>query len=99
MNAGIGTIDTSILQVPTNINEIIFSIILLLIAVSGLVFFFMLILGGLKYLSAGGDEKAATSARATLTQAVIGLVIVVAAFVLTQLLFTIFKLPGIKLGP
>ncbi len=93
----IGQINKTVFPVP-EINDIIASLTLLLIGVSGLLFFFMLIVGGFKYLSAGCDEKAAASARATLTQAFIGLIIVVAAFVITQLLFTIFKVPAIKLG-
>lgn len=101
MRAAIGNINTSFLPVgfPTNINEIIASLVQLLIAASGLLFFFMLIFGGLKYLTAGGDEKAVAAARGTLTQAFIGLVIIVAAFVLTSLLLTLFHVPGIKLGP
>jgi hypothetical protein len=86
------------LGVPDNPNLIISGLIQLAIATAGLLFFFMLIVGGLKYLSAGGDEKATAAARSTLTQAFIGLIIVIAAFVLTQLLFTIFKVPGIQLG-
>ncbi len=98
MKAAIGNIDTTLLKVPTNINDIIASLVQLLIAASGLLFFFMLIFGGLKYLTAGGDEKAVAAARGTLTQAFIGLLIVVAAFVITSLLFTIFKVGFIKLG-
>lgn len=98
-NNPLGIIDTTKLKVPTDVNEIIGSLIQLVYAVAGIVFFFMFLLGGIRYITAGGDEKAATSARATLTQAVIGLVIVVAAFLITQLLFSIFGISGfIKLG-
>lgn len=95
---GVGQIDPTVLGVPTKINDIISSVVQLAYAVAGLVFFFMLLFGGIRYLSAGGDEKAAAAARGTLTNAVIGLIIVVAAFLVTQLLFSIFKIQGIKLG-
>lgn len=96
---GVGTIDDGALGVPTEINTIISGLVQLVYAVAGIIFFFMFILGGLRYLLAGGDEKAAVSARATLTQAFIGLIIVVAAFLITQLLFSIFGIEGfIKLG-
>lgn len=95
-NAGVGQIDPGKLGVPTQIDTIISSVVQLAYAVAGLVFFFMLLFGGIRYLSAGGDEKAASAARGTLTNAFIGLIIVVAAFLITQLLFSIFKLPGIK---
>ena len=91
----VGTINSGALQVPTNINDIIAGLTQLLIAVAGIIFFFMFLLGGLKYLTAGGDEKAASSARASLTQAFIGLIIVVAATVVTGLIFSIFHIRGL----
>lgn len=95
----LGKIDLSKLGVPSDVNAIIGGLVQLVYAVAGIAFFFMFILGGLRYLTAGGDEKAAASARATLTQAMIGLVIVVSAFLITQLLFTIFGIKGfIQLG-
>ena len=39
-----------------------------------------LILGGIKYMSAGGDAKAAQEARGALTNAVIGFIVVLGAF-------------------
>ncbi len=96
---GVGIIDQDKLFLPTDINEIIGKLVQLLYAVAGIIFFFMFILGGIRYIMSGGDEKAATAARATLTQAVIGLVIVVAAFLITQLLFTLFGIKSfIKFG-
>ncbi len=91
----LGKIDASSLKVPTDIGKVIGSLIQLALAAAGLLFFAMLILGGFKYLTAGGDEKAAASARGTLTQAFIGLIIIVAAFLISQLLFKIFGLEGI----
>lgn len=73
-------------------NEIIASTILLVIAIAGLVFFVMLLMGGLRYLTAGGDEKSITAARQTLTNAFIGLIIVVASFVVAQIIFAVFNI-------
>ncbi|MFZ5424400.1 MAG: hypothetical protein ACOZAO_01245 [Patescibacteria group bacterium] len=39
-----------------------------------------LILGGIKYMSAKGDQKAAVEARSALTNAVIGFIVVIGAF-------------------
>jgi len=55
-----------------------FSIIVGLIAVV------MLIFGGLKYITSGGDTGKATSARSTIVSAVIGLVIVALAQIIVQ---------------
>jgi hypothetical protein len=82
-------------SVKLSASELIAAAVQIALAAAGLIFFAMLFMGGLKYLTAGGDEKAAASARATLTQAFIGLVIVVAAFLIAQLLFSIFKLEGL----
>ncbi len=84
----IGTITSA----APSINVIITGAIQLALAAAGLLFFAMLILGGLRYLSAGGDEKAAQGARQTLTNAGIGLIIIVAAFLIAQLLFAVFGL-------
>lgn len=91
MSPEIGTID-----LPPGFkvqpNEIIASAILLLIGFAGLIFFIMLLMGGLRYLTAGGDEKAITAARQTLTNAFIGLIIVVSSFVVTQIIFAVFNI-------
>lgn len=90
----IGTVDKT--KVPSlSLNDLVKNGVYIVVGIAGLIFFFMLILGGLKYLNSGGDEKATASARGTLTSAFIGLVIVVAAFLIAQLLFTIFGLQGV----
>lgn len=91
----VGTIDIGILKVPTDLNVIIAGLVQLVIAAAGLLFFGMLIIGGFKYLNAGGDEKAVASARQTITQAFIGLIIIVSAFVIAELIFNIFNIPGV----
>ena len=47
---------------------------------AGLLMFFYLIFGGFKYLTAGGDEKAVMAAKNTLTNAVIGMIIVFCSY-------------------
>lgn len=46
----------------------------------------MLVVGGFKYLSAGGDKEAAAKAKHTLTYAVIGTVLAVSSFMILRLL-------------
>jgi hypothetical protein len=46
----------------------------------GLVMFIMLIIGGFKFLTAGGDPKAVESAKGTLTMAITGLVLAILAW-------------------
>lgn len=67
-----------------------------LIAVS-LIFFFVLIFGGLKWITSEGDEKKLTAARNQVTNALIGLVIVFAAWAIVALLGSIFNINILKL--
>jgi len=76
------------------VGSIVSGAISLAMLIVALVFFFMLILGGLKWVMAGGDEKKVGEARGQITNALIGLVIVFAAFAIMKLIETIF---GVKL--
>ena len=55
-----------------------------IIPITGLVFFAMLIVGGFKYLTAGGDPKKASAATSTLTKSVIGIVGVIVAWLILK---------------
>lgn len=48
-----------------------------------------LILGGIKYITAKGDQKAAGEARAALTNAVIGFIVVIGAFTIRTILLNV----------
>ncbi|HSX58452.1 MAG TPA: hypothetical protein VLE47_04255 [Candidatus Saccharimonadales bacterium] len=61
-------------------------ILLLLLAVGGVVFFLMLLWGGIRYMLARGDEKAIADARATLTHAAVGLLLMISALVIIRLI-------------
>jgi len=82
--------------------EVIFSRILsLATTAAGLVCFMMLIVGGFKYLTSAGDPKQTASAQATLTWAIVGLVAIIGAWFILQLIkhftgidVTIFEIPG-----
>lgn len=51
-----------------------------ILAVAGMAFFIVLLIGGFKYLTSGGDPKALDSAKKTLTYAIGGMVILALAF-------------------
>lgn len=63
------------------------SLVIILVA---LVFFFILIIGGIKWIVSGGDEKKVAAARAQITNALIGLVIVFAAWAIMKLIGVVF---------
>ena len=73
----------------------------LLFFFAGLLTFFFIIVGGIQWITAGGDAKAAQSARDRITAAVVGLIVVVAAYAITLILGQVFgidifnlKFPG-----
>jgi hypothetical protein len=66
----------------------------------GLAMFVMLVYGGFKFLTAGGDAKAAEGAKATITFAVTGLVLGIAAWFILVLIrsFTGIDLQNFSVG-
>ena len=69
----------------SGIVQIIENIIKLLAPAAGIAFFVMLLFGGYQFLTSGGDPKAVGAARGTLTYAVIGIILVVSAWLILQL--------------
>lgn len=55
-------------------------------ALAGVVAFVVLVMGGFKYITAGGDEKAVGEARKMLTGAITGLLLVVSVYGLLSIL-------------
>ena len=70
-----------------NLGELVSNLLNIAYIVAGAFFLIQVVLGGIQWINAGGDPKAMESARNRITNAVIGLVIVVAAFAIT-LIFT-----------
>jgi len=62
---------------------------------AGFAVLIMLIRGGVAYITAQGDPKALTTARSTITWALIGLVIILAAFLVISLIVGFVNLPGV----
>lgn len=58
------------------------------VRLAGIAVFIMLIIGGFKYLTSGGDPKAAESARKTITYAILGLVLILAAWFILRFIET-----------
>jgi hypothetical protein len=58
--------------------------------VAALAFFFMLVLGGVKWITSGGDKGKVESARSQITSALIGLVIVFAAWAILSIVENFF---------
>jgi len=75
----LGTIKITVLS----LGELVGNLYLVALFAASLFFFIQLLVGGISWMGAGGDPKAMTSARNRLMNAIIGLVIVVAAFAIS----------------
>ena len=64
--------------------NILRNIISILAPVAGIAFFLMLLVGGFQFVNSGGDPKAAGQARTTLTYAIIGIILVVASWLIIK---------------
>ncbi|OGM05442.1 hypothetical protein A2125_01250 [Candidatus Woesebacteria bacterium GWB1_43_5] len=86
-----------------NIGQIVQGLITLALVVAAVIFFFMLVVGGIRWIISGGDKGQTEGARGQITAALIGLVIVFAAWAIASVLstffgidlFTSFTLPNI----
>ena len=70
----------------SDIEGILERIITLLAPAAGIAFFLMMLVGGYQFLTSGGDPKSAGAARNTLTFAVIGIILVVASWLILTLI-------------
>jgi hypothetical protein len=71
---------------------IISALISLALIVASVIFFFMLVIGGIRWIASGGDKGQTEAARGQITAALIGLVIVFAAWAIAQILGTFFDI-------
>ncbi len=56
------------------------------LGLAGIVLFFLLIISGFKFITSGGDPKAAEGAKKTLTSAITGLVIILVSYLILLLI-------------
>ena len=77
---------SSVADVATikSLETLLSNVIRAIVALSGVALFVMLLVGGFNFLFSGGDQKKLDSARATITHAVMGLVIIVSAYLLLR---------------
>lgn len=65
-----------------NIGQLISAVVGLLLILAGILAFLYLILGGIQWITAGGDKAGMETARNKITHAIVGLIIVGAAWAL-----------------
>lgn len=76
----------------TTLGAIISGLLPILYAIAGIGLLLFLIAGGFRYLTSAGDPKKTESAKGTITTAIVGFVLVIVAYWLTQIVNYIFNL-------
>ncbi len=61
-----------------------------ILVVAAVLFFFMLVIGGVQWIVSGGDKAGSENARKKITSALVGLAIVFAAWAIAALIGTLF---------
>lgn len=80
------------LQTGTLLTDFLSSIITTLTVVGSLAFAIYFIIGGLKWITSGGDKTKASDASTQMTQAAIGLIVVVVSFFIIGIISNVLGL-------
>lgn len=72
----------------TRVEDVVATVIKIVLGLLGIVFLILLVLGGYQWMSAGGNEKEVDAAQARIKTAIIGLVIILSAYAITAFVFT-----------
>jgi len=84
------TAPASIITGPSDIYKLINAVVNLLVVVAGIWFLIQVILAGYNYITGAGDAAKTSEAMKKLTDSIIGLVIVAAAFIITYIIGALF---------
>lgn len=70
----------------SQLEDVFGNVVTSLLALGGIALFLMLLTGGFKYLTSGGDPKAVEGAQKTLTYAIGGLVLLAGSYMLLRII-------------
>ncbi len=68
------------LEAVTDIYSILWNVLVVLLAVAGIIALMFLVIGGVRYITAGGNPDAVAAAKTTILNAVIGVVVIFIAW-------------------
>ena len=69
-----------------DLNIVFENVVGTLLGLAGIILFIMLVAGGFKYITSGGDPKSVESAKKTLTSAIAGLVLTASAYLILRII-------------
>ncbi len=76
---------------PSTLGGLITTVTNLLLGIAGAVAVIFIIVGGIQYSTSGGSEDKTRTAKSTITNAVIGLIVTILAFVIVNFVISVFK--------
>ncbi len=80
------------------IPALIAGLLRIILVVAAIIFFIMLLIGGIQWMVSGGDKAATETARGKITSALVGLVIVFAAWAIAALIKNFFDVDIFQLS-
>lgn len=80
----------------SDLEKIFENVVSVLLALGGFALLIMLLIGGFKYLTSGGDPKAVEGAKNTLTYAIGGVVLLAASYLILKLIENFTGVPVTK---
>ena len=86
-----GQCNTAGTDATTRINRIVHTIVNLLSAVVGIVAVIMIIVGGFRYITSGGNDTSVTAAKNTILFAIIGIVVAFLAYAIVNFVTNALK--------
>jgi hypothetical protein len=84
VSAGNSEADCAKFDAGGNLNDLVTKIVNILSVIVGIVAVIMIIIGGFKYITSGGDSNRVASAKNTIIYAIVGLIIVALAQVIVR---------------
>ena len=76
---------------PGGVGQLVTTILTILMSTAGALGLIFIIMAGIKFVTSSGDPKKTASAQQTLTYAIIGLAVATLAFIIVQIVQTIFR--------
>lgn len=86
------------LGTETNVEQVIINIVKILLGFLGLIAVLIVLYGGFQWMTAAGNEEKVSSARATLTAGLIGLIIILSAYAIATFVISTYINQGLGGG-
>lgn len=80
----------------TNFGSLLSGVLTIVMIIAALLVFFYLILGGIEWITSGGDKGKTESARNKITAAVIGLIVLAASYAILNLALSFLGFSGLE---